>query len=138
MTKKVVFYQENTKSLAELLQDALINAIYAKELILITCNDENQAKQISDLLYNSTRFLAHNLSGEITKFPTPIEINWHNKHPNAQARNLIINLQDNVPELVFSFTKAIDFVPKEEQGKALARMRYKEYRKLNWQTFVES
>lgn len=84
----------------------------------------------------SDEFVPHNLSGEITQFATPIEISWQGKR-NAQRRDLLINLQTNVPDFVAGFNQVIDFVPRDETEKAQARERYKQYRQLGWQLNTE-
>ena len=61
-------------------------------------------------------FVPHNLSGEATQYAPPIEISWKGKR-NAQRRDLLINLQMEVPDFSHSFTQLIDFVPVEETQK---------------------
>lgn len=73
---------------------------------------------------------------EITKFITPIEITWGEKTRNT-TRDLLINLQQTVPEFVSSFNHLIDFVPVNEAEKAQARERYKQYRQMGWQLSTE-
>ncbi|HHW7507447.1 TPA: DNA polymerase III subunit chi [Mannheimia haemolytica] len=102
--------------------------------VLIVCETEQQAHNIDEALWarDPDSFVPHNLSGEITTYPTPIEISWKGKR-NAQRRDLLISLQTELPEFIGSFTQIIDFVPVEETAKAQARERYKQYRQLGWQ-----
>ncbi|HHW7567972.1 TPA: DNA polymerase III subunit chi [Mannheimia haemolytica] len=102
--------------------------------VLIACETEQQALNIDEALWarDPDSFVPHNLSGEITTYPTPIEIAWKGKR-NAQRRDLLISLQTELPEFIGSFTQIIDFVPVEETAKAQARERYKQYRQLGWQ-----
>ncbi|HGO5854083.1 TPA: DNA polymerase III subunit chi [Mannheimia haemolytica] len=102
--------------------------------VLIACEAEQQALNIDEALWarDPDSFVPHNLSGEITTYPTPIEISWKGKR-NAQRRDLLISLQTELPEFIGSFTQIIDFVPVEETAKAQARERYKQYRQLGWQ-----
>lgn len=102
--------------------------------VLIVCETEQQALNIDEALWarDPDSFVPHNLSGEITTYPTPIEISWKGKR-NAQRRDLLISLQTELPEFIGSFTQIIDFVPVEETAKAQARERYKQYRQLGWQ-----
>lgn len=101
--------------------------------VLIACETEQQALNIDETLWarDPDSFVPHNLSGEITTYPTPIEIAWKGKR-NAQRRDLLISLQTELPEFIGSFTQIIDFVPLEETAKAQARERYKQYRQLGW------
>lgn len=102
--------------------------------VLISCETEQQALNIDEALWarNPDSFVPHNLSGEVTTYPTPIEISWKGKR-NAQRRDILINLQTELPEFINSFHQIIDFVPVDETAKAQARERYKQYRQLGWQ-----
>lgn len=106
--------------------------------VLIACETEQQALNLDEALWQREpdEFVPHNLSGEITQFATPIEISWLGKR-NAQRRDLLINLQTNVPDFVAGFNQLIDFVPQDETEKAQARERYKQYRQLGWQLSTE-
>ncbi|QLB16932.1 DNA polymerase III subunit chi [Mannheimia varigena] len=107
--------------------------------VLIACETEQQALNIDELLWarNPDDFVPHNLSGEITTYPTPIEISWKGKR-NAQRRDLLISLQQEIPDFVASFNQVIDFVPVDEAEKAIARERYKQYRQMGWQLSTEN
>lgn len=102
--------------------------------VLIACESEQQALNIDEALWARApdSFVPHNLSGEITSCATPIEISWKGKR-NVQRRDVLINLQTELPEFINSFNHIIDFVPVEENAKAQARERYKQYRQLGWQ-----
>ncbi|EGP05273.1 DNA polymerase III subunit chi [Pasteurella multocida subsp. multocida str. Anand1_goat] len=106
--------------------------------VLIACETEQQALDIDEALWarEADEFVPHNLSGEVTTYATPIEVSWKGKR-NAQRRDLLINLQAEVPDYVSSFTQVIDFVPVEEHLKVLARERYKQLRQLGWQLSTE-
>ncbi|MFQ1023170.1 DNA polymerase III subunit chi [Avibacterium paragallinarum] len=106
--------------------------------VLISCESEEQAFRLDEALWarEPEEFVPHNLSGEITQYATPIEISWAGKR-NAQRRDLLINLQNQVPDFIASFNQVIDFVPNEESQKAVARERYKQYRQLGWQLNTE-
>lgn len=110
----------------------------AGKRVLISCETEQQALQIDDALWarDPDQFVPHNLSGEATTYATPIEISWKGKR-NAQRRDLLISLQQTLPEFISSFQQIIDFVPVDEQQKAQARERYKQYRQLGWQMATE-
>ena len=87
--------------------------------VLIACGEtEEQAFLIDEALWqrDPNEFVPHNLSGEATQYAPPIEISWKGKR-NAQRRDLLINLQMEVPDFSHSFTQLIDFVPVEETQK---------------------
>ena len=118
--------------------DLAANAWRLGKKVLIACETEQQALDLDEALWqrDAEQFVPHNLSGEVTNYATPIEISWVGKR-NAQRRDLLINLQQNVPEFVQSFNQIIDFVPADETRKAQARERYKHLRQLGWELATE-
>lgn len=106
--------------------------------VLIVCETEQQALAIDEALWqrDPEQFVPHNLSGEVTHYATPIEISWAGKR-NAQRRDILINLQNEIPDFVQSFNHIIDFVPTEEQQKTIARQRYKIYRQMGFDMVTE-
>ncbi|OOF65846.1 DNA polymerase III subunit chi [Rodentibacter sp. Ppn85] len=142
MAKNAQFYilnAESKKSVEQLACDLAASAWRLGKRILIACETEQQALDIDEALWQRepNEFVPHNLSGEATQYPTPIEISWRGKR-NAQRRDLLINLQHDVPEFSHSFTQLIDFVPVEEMSKAQARERYKQLRMQGWQLSTEN
>ncbi len=109
------------------------------KLILLWCADQAQAERLDDALWarSADEFVPHNLAGEITQMPTPVEVAWPGKR-NSQRRDVCINLHAFVPEFISSFNHAIDFVPVNETAKQQARERYKHYRQMNWQMQMEN
>ena len=147
--KQVTFYLLSETSPNEINGEPLLAQEYlacelaaqawrAGKRVLISCEDGQQALRIDDALWarDPDQFVPHNLSGEATTYTTPIEISWQGKR-NAQQRDLLISLQQNLPEFINSFHQIIDFVPVDEQQKAQARERYKQYRQLGWQMATE-
>ena len=107
--------------------------------VLISCETQEQALLLDEAIWkrDPDEFVPHNLFGEITTYATPIEISWSSKR-NAQRRDLLINLQQVLPEFFGTFNQIIDFVPAEEQAKKLARERYKFLRTQGWQLSTEN
>ena len=145
MPKQVRFYviEKNSRqgelSAEEALAcDLAANAWRLGKKVLIACETEQQALDLDEALWqrDAEQFVPHNLSGEVTNYATPIEISWVGKR-NAQRRDLLINLQQNVPEFVQSFNQIIDFVPADETRKVQARERYKQLRQLGWDLATE-
>lgn len=142
MAKTAQFYVFSEQSPVTVEQQACNLAAAAWRLgkkILIACETEQQALEIDEALWqrDATEFVPHNLSGEATQYATPIEISWKGKR-NAQRRDLLINLQQDVPDFSHSFTRLIDFVPAEETQKAQARERYKQLRAAGWTLSTEN
>lgn len=106
--------------------------------VLIACETEQQANRLDEALWarEPDEFVPHNLSGESTTYPTPVEISWVGKR-NTQRRDLLISLQTQLPDFINIFTQIIDFVPIDEIQKAQSRERYKQYRQLGWQLGTE-
>ncbi|OOF86887.1 DNA polymerase III subunit chi [Rodentibacter ratti] len=142
MTKNAQFYiltEQGPFTVEQLACNLAASAWRLGKRILIACETEQQALDIDEALWqrDPNEFVPHNLSGEATQYPTPIEISWRGKR-NAQRRDLLINLQQDVPEFSHSFTQLIDFVPVEETQKEQARKRYKQLRMQGWQLSTEN
>lgn len=136
--KQAQFYVLNKDNINELASDLAAQAWRLGKRVLIACETEQQAFEIDELLWarDPDSFVPHNLSGEATQYPTPIEISWKGKR-NAQRRDLLITLQTTIPDFVTSFNQIIEFVPVDEAAKAHARERYKQYRQMGWQLSTE-
>ncbi|WP_439287961.1 DNA polymerase III subunit chi [Lonepinella sp. BR2904] len=141
MSKIAKFYLlKQSQSQHELSESELLACDLSAQLwrqgqrVLIACQSEQQALNLDEALWarDPEQFVPHNLSGEVTNFATPIEISWIGKR-NAQRRDVLINLQQSIPDYVSAFNQVIDFVPADEQQKAIARERYKQYRQMGWQ-----
>lgn len=139
MTKNAQFYLLNANQQAQNIAcDLAACAWRLGKRVLIACETEQQALDIDEALWqrNPDEFVPHNLSGEATTLAPPIEISWKTQR-NAQRRDLLINLQNELPNYVSSFNQLIDFVPAQEQFKVLARERYKQLKQLGWQLSTE-
>ena len=136
--KQAQFYVLNKDNIHEQAWDLAAKAWRLGKRVLIACETDQQAFEIDELLWarEPDSFVPHNLSGETTQYPTPIEISWKGKR-NAQRRDLLISLQTQIPEFVTSFNQVIEFVPVNETEKAQARERYKQYRQQGWQLSTE-
>ncbi|WP_109077703.1 DNA polymerase III subunit chi [Aggregatibacter kilianii] len=130
--------QPNLSATECLACDLAASAWRLGKRVLLACETEAQALNIDEALWQREpdEFVPHNLSGEATTYATPIEISWTGKR-NAQSRDLLINLQPQLPEFINSFNQIIDFVPAEEAQKASARERYKQLRQLGWALSTE-
>lgn len=137
--KQVQFYVLTQDNIYEQACDLAAKAWRLGKRVLIACETEQQAFEIDERLWarEPDSFVPHNLSGEVTQYATPIEISWKGKR-NAQRRELLISLQQAIPEYVASFTQVIEFVPIQETEKAQARERYKQYRQMGWQLSTET
>ena len=142
MAKNARFYiltEQSSRGMEQLACDLAASAWRLGKRVLIACETERQALDIDEALWqrDPDEFLPHNLSGEATQYVTPIEISWKGKR-NAQRRDLLINLQRELPEFIHVFTQLIDFVPAEEEQKVQARERYKQLRMQGWLLSTEN
>lgn len=101
----------------------------ARQWVFIYTAHQQQAEQIDELLwqFDAERFVPHNLTGEGPVRGAPVEIGWQSPR---QSRQVLINLTDHMPAFASRFSQIIEFVPANEQLKARARERYKQYRQL--------
>lgn len=142
MAKNAQFYIFTDASKITIEQkacDLAASAWRAGKKVLIVCETEKQALEIDEALWqrDPSEFVPHNLSGETTQYATPIEISWKGKR-NSQRRDVLINLQQEIPDFSHSFTQLIDFVPKDDALKTQARERYKQLRTLGWALSTEN
>lgn len=147
MAKQATFYlleqyqpqQSNELSAQENLACDLAAQIWRLgKRVLIACETEQQALLLDEALWqrDPDEFVPHNLSGEISHYTTPIEICWKEKR-NAQRRDVLICLQQQLPDFAQMFNQIIDFVASDEQQKILARERYKQCRQLGFEMVTE-
>ncbi len=110
-----------------LAQQGFIN----QQQVYIHCQDKNIAFEIDELLwqFEPTAFVPHNLKGEGPTTGSPVEIGFDRLGPN-KSRQLLINLADQVPPFAVNFGQIFDFVANDDQHKAIARERYRQYRGL--------
>ncbi|MCL1120231.1 DNA polymerase III subunit chi [Shewanella seohaensis] len=110
-----------------LAQQGFIN----QQQVYIHCQDKNIAFEIDELLwqFEPSAFVPHNLKGEGHTTGSPVEIGFDRLGPN-KSRQLLINLADQVPPFAVNFGQIFDFVANDDQHKAIARERYRQYRGL--------
>lgn len=106
-------------------------AFATQELVYIHCQDQQQAYAIDELLwqFEPQSFVPHNLKGEGPLGGAPVEIGFDRLGANKK-RHLLINLADQVPQFAVNFGQIIDFVANDDNLKAIARERYRQYRNL--------
>lgn len=101
----------------------------AKKRVFVYTANQQEAEQFDELLwqFEPERFVPHNLAGEGPAYGAPVEISWQ---PPKQSRQVLLNLSTEIPAFANRFQQIIEFVPADEQLKAQARERYKQYRQL--------
>ncbi|PIW62421.1 DNA polymerase III subunit chi [Shewanella sp. CG12_big_fil_rev_8_21_14_0_65_47_15] len=106
-------------------------AFIKQQSVYIHCQNKEVAFEIDELLwqFEPTAFVPHNLKGEGPATGSPVEIGFDRLGAN-KSRQLLINLADQVPPFAVNFGQIIDFVANDQQHKAVARERYRQYRDL--------
>lgn len=104
----------------------------------VLCATQADAEAFDDFIwqYPADKFIPHNLYGEGPDMGTPVEILWLSAFANmAKIRNtdMLIMLSNSFFEAQHQAKHIIDFVPVDEQLKAQARERYKQYKKAGCQ-----
>lgn len=107
------------------------HAYMAQQLVYIHCHDQQQAHDIDELLwqFEPQAFVPHNLKGEGPMTGAPVEIGFDRLGPNKK-RHLLLNLADQTPSFAVNFGQIFDFVANNDNDKAKARDRYRQYRAL--------
>ena len=139
---QVIFYMLESDSNKELVTCMLAAKNFrAKRRCLVLCSDKQSAEQFDELLWQQPMdaFVPHNLTGEGPANGAPVEISWANdSNGRHQARQVLINLTDTLPNDGQKYKQIIDFVPAAEQSKQAARDRYKQYRASGFQMSTEA
>lgn len=106
-------------------------AFIKQQSVYIHCQNKEVAFEIDELLwqFEPSAFVPHNLKGEGPVTGSPVEIGFDRLGAN-KSRQLLINLADQVPPFAVNFGQIIDFVANDQQHKAVARERYRQYRDL--------
>ncbi|VFP80220.1 DNA polymerase III subunit chi [Candidatus Erwinia haradaeae] len=144
--KHVTFYLLRSNPLSRIMYDIeqlVCNLVYIQwrdknKRIIILCINKEQAIRLDEKLWQWTdkSFLPHNLAGEGPKHGAPVELTWPQNHLNT-SYDLLINLLPKFIKYINSFHEVIDFVPYEESHKNLARERYKDYRRLGFNLYIQ-
>lgn len=115
-----------------------IDAFEQRKKITVLCESQTQAEEFDELLwrYPGDKFLPHNLYGEGPDAGTPIELMWYDAFlslPKPRNSAVVLNLCERFLDNHHVISQLIDFVPHQEQGKILARERYKQYKAAHCQ-----
>lgn len=107
------------------------NAYVKQQLVYIHTQDKQQAYAVDELLwqFEPNAFVPHNLKGEGPVTGAPVEIGFDTLGANKK-RHLLINLADQVPSFAVNFAQIIDFVANDTGFKAIARDRFRQYKRL--------
>ncbi len=102
-----------------------------KKRIYVHCGSRTQAFDIDESLwqFDLQAFVPHNLKGEGLEGGSPVEIGF-DQVGSTTNRDLLINLADQAPSFAVNFAQIIDFVAADDNHKAIARDRFRQYRTM--------
>lgn len=113
-----------------LLQAALsvIAKRWAAQRLFVLTEDETTARLLDQWLwrFDAERFIPHRIAGD-NGLAQDVMIHWQ---PPTEHYDVLINLQKTTPKFAQRGQQVIDFVPTDEAGKQLARVRYREYQMM--------
>lgn len=98
--------------------------------VLVHAADQAQAEALDELLWQlpADAFVPHNLTTE-GGYGSPVELSWQGQISKG-PRQVLVNLSQDVPIAAKQAQWITDFVPQQEQLRAQARERFKQYRQF--------
>lgn len=100
----------------------------------IHTQSEERARIMDDLLwtFRDISFIPHELYNGTMNEDTPITIGFGNDYPKPSQ--VIINLDNEIPDFISSFDRIVEIVGGDETSKKFARLRYKQYKSGDFET----
>lgn len=110
----------------------LEKAYHKGHKVCVLTTDQQQAHELDQLLwtYKDDSFIPHNLQGEGPTPPPAIQINFSDS--KLQARDILLNLSDNIPSQHQQFRRIMHIVTSNPEQKNLAREHFKYYKQQNY------
>lgn len=114
------------------------DCVTARKKVTVICESQVQAEQLDEYLWQfpADKFVPHNLFGEGPDMGTPVSIMWdavYEKHAQIRNKNVVIILSQALLDKSTGIGQIIDFVPTQEEQKAVARNRYKAYKQAGYE-----
>jgi DNA polymerase-3 subunit chi len=81
--------------------------------------------------FRDISFIPHEIYNESENNGTPVTIGHGDHFPNHSQ--VMINLDNKVPEFANKFTRIIEIVESNEKKKEIARQRYRQYKKNDYE-----
>jgi DNA polymerase-3 subunit chi len=90
---------------------------------------EDTTKRMDNLLwtFRDISFIPHEIYNETENNGAPVTIGHGDRFPNHSQ--IMINLDNKVPEFANKFKRIIEIVESNEKKKEIARQRYRQYKK---------
>tara|TARA_B100001250_G_scaffold130132_1_gene110897 strand:+ start:1492 stop:1899 length:408 start_codon:yes stop_codon:yes gene_type:complete len=101
----------------------------AGNYVYMYTESEDVTKRMDNLLwtFRDISFLPHEIYNETENDGAPVTIGHGEHFPNHSQ--VMINLNNKVPEFANKFNRIIEIVESNEKKKEIARLRYRQYKK---------
>lgn len=129
-----IIHDIDPKAVLKLACKILEKAHTQNNQVYIHTPDEATAHQIDDLLwtFHDTSFIPHQLIGARPS-PLPIEIGFAIEHKPDYHKDILLNIDANVPPFVGDFERIIEVVSDEPNQKEISRKKYRHYKQLGYE-----
>jgi len=119
---------EDKSSLQQTLVKLVSRRYRSGQRIFVRCCDQTQMLELDEALWKleADSFLAHSIDGEPSASQAPILIGTNNP-TNMNGFACWVNLTESALVPIPRTEEIIEFVPNQDEAKALARERYKAY-----------
>jgi len=131
---RVDFYLLASSEETSLVACRLLEKAYLRgHRVFVYCNNQQEAEKIDELLwtFKDNSFIPHNLQGEGPIPPPPIQIGYTNEP--REFDDILLNLNNEIPIFHSRFRRIIEIIGNDEKAKELGRLRYREYRKKQFE-----
>ena len=101
----------------------------AGNYVYMYTESEDTTKRMDNLLwtFRDISFIPHEIYNETENNGAPVTIGHGDRFPNHSQ--IMINLDNKVPEFANKFKRIIEIVESDEKKKEIARQRYRQYKK---------
>jgi len=105
----------------------------AGNYVYMYTESEDVTKRMDNLLwtFRDISFLPHEIYNETENDGAPVTIGHGECFPNHSQ--VMINLNNKVPEFANKFNRIIEIVESDEEKKEIARQRYRQYKKNDYE-----
>tara|TARA_B100001079_G_scaffold195130_1_gene168825 strand:+ start:67 stop:474 length:408 start_codon:yes stop_codon:yes gene_type:complete len=105
----------------------------AGNYVYMYTESEDVTKRMDNLLwtFRDISFIPHEIYNETENNGTPVTIGHGDRFPNHSQ--VMINLDNKVPEFANKFNRIIEIVESNEKKKEIARQRYRQYKKGDYE-----
>ena len=105
----------------------------AGNYVYVLTESEDITNKIDSLLwtFRDISFIPHEIYNETENSEAPVTIGYGDHYPSHSQ--VMINLNNKIPEFANNFNRIVEIVENNEKKKEIARERYREYKKNNYE-----